>query len=117
VAGSEALAIELERIGAGAHELTEIRLLNALRAGSVEVRPDEADDMERLLGAFGSSPAARLGLAESATSDELRAAVHEQLARWQRRAESPLASREVADAARELVRTCSGIYMALPEQQ
>jgi hypothetical protein len=117
IEGSDALAIELERISAGAHELTEIRLLNALRAGSVDVKPDEAEAMERLLGASGNSAAARLGLAESATAGELRAAVLEQLARWQRRAESPVASREVADAARELVRTCSGIFMALPEQQ
>ena len=39
----------------------------------------------------------------------------EELTRWQRRAENPLSSREVADAARELVRTCSGIYVQLQE--
>ena len=113
VAGSDTVAVEVERISAGAHELTEIRLLNALRAGSVDVKPEEADAMERLLGARGTSIPARLGLADSATADEQRAAMLEELARWQRRAENPLSSREVADAARELVRTCSGIYVQL----
>ena len=40
-------------------------------------------------------------------------AMLEELSRWQRRAENPLSSREVADAARELVRTCSGIFVQL----
>jgi hypothetical protein len=113
VAGGEALGGELERITAGAHQFTEIRILNALRAGSIDVKPDEAVAMERLLGAQGTSIPARLGLPESATVDEQRAAMLEQLATWQRRAENPLSSREVADAASEVVRTCSGIYVQL----
>ncbi len=113
VPGADQLAGELERISAGAHELTEIRLLNALRAGSIDVKADEAEAMERLLGATGSSIPARLGLAESASPDQQRAAMLAELSRWQRRAENPLSSREVADAARELVRTCSGIFVQL----
>jgi hypothetical protein len=113
IAGADALAGELERIGAGAHELTEIRLLNALRAGSIDVKAEESEAMERLLGANGSSIPARLGLPESASADQQRAAMLEELSRWQRRAENPLSSREVADAARELVRTCSGIFVQL----
>lgn len=116
VAAGESLRGELERITAGAHQFTEIRILNALRAGSIDVGPDEAADMERLLGASGTSIPARLGLPETATVDEQRAAMLEQLARWQRRAENPLSSREVADAASELVRTCSGIYVQLQQQ-
>ena len=115
VAGGEAIAGELERVSSAAHELTEIRLLNALRAGSIDVKPDEAEAMERLLGAHGTSIPARLGLPDSATVDDQRAAMLEALGRWQRRAENPLSSREVADAARELVRTCSGIYVRLWE--
>ena len=117
VAGADVLGGELERITAAAHQFTEIRILNALRAGSIDVKPDEATDMERLLGAQGTTIPARLGLPESATIDEQRAAMLEQLARWQRRAENPLSSREVADAASELVRTCSGIYVQLQPAQ
>lgn len=112
-AGGEALAAEVERVVAGAHELAEIRLLNALRAGAVDVGPDEAATMERVLGALGTTPAARLGLPEGTPRDELRAALDAELGRWQRRAENPMSSREVADAARDLVRSLSGIYVEL----
>lgn len=113
VADGASLAAELERIAAGAHELTEIRLLNALRSGSVDVDAVEAAAMERLLGAEGASIPERLGLPPTATADEQRTAMLAELSRWQRRAENPLSSREVADAARELVRTCSGIFVEL----
>jgi hypothetical protein len=76
------------------------------------VKPEDLDLMERLLGTTGAAPAARLGLGGGATDDDVRAAAAEMLARWQRRAESPMASREVADAARVLVRTCEGILAA-----
>ena len=109
----DALAAEVERVVAGAHELAEIRLLNALRAGAVDVNAEETALMERLLGANGSSAAARLGLPEGASTEELQAALTEELTRWQRRAENPLSSRDVADAARDIVRTLSGIYVDL----
>ncbi len=108
-----ALSSEVERVVAGAHELTEIRLLNSLRLGAVDVGAEEAEAMERVLGANGSSAAARLGLPEGASAAELHAALDAELARWQRRAENPLSSREVADAARDIVRTLSGIYVTL----
>jgi hypothetical protein len=109
VTGSDVLMNEVERITAGAHEFQEIRLLNALRSGAVSVKPDDLEVMERLLGTTGAAPAARLGLDAGATDDDLKRAAMEALTRWQRRAESPMASRESADAARVLVRTCEGI--------
>ena len=57
----DVLASELERITAAAHEFAEIRLLNALRAGGVKVKPAEAGEMERLLGAEGTALHVRLG--------------------------------------------------------
>jgi hypothetical protein len=107
------LASDIERIVAGAHELAEIRLLNALRAGAVDVAADESAAMERVLGAAGTSPAARLGLPDGAGVPELRDALESELARWQRRAENPMSSREVTDAARDVVRSLSGVYMEL----
>jgi hypothetical protein len=50
-----------------------------------------------------------------APPDQLRAALDAELARWQRRAENPLSSREVADAARDLVRSLSAIYVSLQQ--
>ncbi|HEX6312687.1 MAG TPA: dynamin family protein [Acidimicrobiia bacterium] len=109
VAGSDSLMNEIERITAGAHEFQEIRLLNALRSGAVSVKPEELEVMEQLLGTAGASAAARLGLDGNASDDDVRRAAHESLARWQRRAESPMATPQVADAARVLIRTCEGI--------
>jgi GTPase SAR1 family protein len=106
------VAGDLERIMAGAHEFAELRLLHALRVGAVAVKDDERDAMERLLGVAGTSPAARLGLAVDAGADDVRQALGDALGRWRRRAESPISSRAVADAARVLVRTCEGLLMA-----
>ena len=50
------LAREIDRILAGAHEFTELRLLGALRSGAVTLPTRDADDGERLLGDAGASP-------------------------------------------------------------
>ena len=107
------LAAEVERILAGAHEFSELRLLSTLRAGAVKLPPDALEEAERLLGGDGGSAAARLGLAPGAGPDELRAAALDAVSRWQRRAESPMSSRAVSDAARLVVRSCEGILAGL----
>ena len=99
----------VEQLSAGAHELAELRLLALLRSGVVDAKPDDLSAMERLVGGDGAAVTARLGLPDDADADAVRAAAAEQLARWQRRAESPMASREEADAARLLVRTCEAM--------
>ena len=107
--GSDALLAEVEQISAGAHELAELRLLALLRSGAVDAKPDDLDAMERLVGGSGAAVTARLGLPVDADADAVRSAAVDSLARWQKRAESPMASREVADASRLLVRTCEAI--------
>ncbi|HMG39890.1 MAG TPA: dynamin family protein [Acidimicrobiales bacterium] len=111
--GSDLLASELERITSGAHEFAEIRLLNALRAGGVKVKAQEAAEMERVLGAEGGALHTRMDLSPEADVSELRRALQNAIGRWQRRAESPMSSREVADAARVLIRTCEGLLVNL----
>ena len=111
--GSEPLASDVERILAGAHEFTELRLLNALRSGAVSLGKEILDEAERLLGATGTAPAARLALDPDAPVEELRAAALAALERWQRRAESPLATRPVADACRVIARSCEGLLATL----
>ncbi|MCB1013868.1 MAG: GTP-binding protein, partial [Acidimicrobiales bacterium] len=107
------LAFALERVQAGAHEFTELRLFNAFRSGAVSFRPEEEDEVDRLLGAHGTSPAARLGLDDDAGPDALRTALFDTIARWRQRAESPMTSRDVADAAGVLVRSCEGMLQLL----
>jgi dynamin family protein len=111
IAGSDALATELERITAGAHEFAEIRLLNALRAGGLSVPGDDDVAMERLLGAEGSAVHTRLGLDPEAPPGEVRRTLQDTIARWQQRAESPMSSRELSSAARVLIRTCEGLLV------
>lgn len=112
--GAAALAAEVERVIAGAHEFAELRLLSDLRTRVVRAPADVASEAERLLGGDGSSPARRLGLPEGTDPEELRAAALDALNRWRRRAESPLTSRALAHAARVVVRSCEGILARLP---
>ena len=111
--GGRELAYELERIRAGAHVFAQIQLFAAFRAGAVDFRPDEQSEVERLLGAQGFAPTARLGLATDASEDDLRAALHDTVRRWQLRAESPLSTREQSDAARTLSQVCEGILAGM----
>lgn len=110
--GGAELAAAVERVQAGAHEFAEIRLLNALRLGAIPARPEEAADLERLLGADGAEATARLGLDPDAAPAELRSRLGEELNRWQRRAENPLSTPELQDACRVAMRTCEGLAAA-----
>jgi hypothetical protein len=116
VPGSDELLAAVERITAGAHELEELRVLNQLRAGAIEMKPDDLADAERLLGGAGPSATVRLGLTDSATKAEIGDAATAQLSRWQRRAESPLATRDAAETARLVVRSCETILAELAEE-
>jgi hypothetical protein len=114
VAGAAPIAAQVERILAGAHEFAELRLLAVLRTTALSLTPEEIAEAERLLGAAGTSPAARLGLdldpdAGPPEPAELRAAALTALTHWQRRAENPLTPRPTADACRTLTRTCEGL--------
>jgi hypothetical protein len=108
-----ALAREIDRILSGAHEFTELRLLGALRSGTVTLPKRDADDGERLLGDAGASAAARLGLAPDASAPELTEAAYAALERWQRHTVNPMLGRATADACRAVVRSCEGILAGL----
>jgi hypothetical protein len=107
------LAAEVERILAGAHEFRELRLLAELRAPHVVLPPDARSDAERLLGGHGATTPNRLGLEPETDPAQLREAVVAALARWQRRAESPLSDRAASDRARVIVRSCEGMLARL----
>lgn len=111
------LAGEVERILAGAHEFRELRLLAELRAPDVALPPDVRSDAERLLGGHGAATPSRLGLESDADPAQLREAVIAALARWQRRAESPLSDRAASDRARVVVRSCEGMLARLSQEQ
>jgi hypothetical protein len=109
------LAAEVERIGSGAHEFVELRLLSALRCGEVELPDAESESAQRLLGGQGVAPAQRLALPAKATDAAVRMAALRELDRWRRRAEDPFADRPAVRAYRAVARTCEGLVAALPE--
>jgi hypothetical protein len=107
------LAAEVERIGSGAHEFVELRLLSALRSGDVELPEAESEAAQRLLGGLGVSPAQRLALPANASDHTVRATALEELDAWRRRAEDPFADRPAVRAYRAVTRTCEGLVAAL----
>jgi hypothetical protein len=102
------LAADLERISSSAHEFNELRLLNSIRSGALSAKPDDIAAMERLLGTNGTAVPDRLGI-HSTDPTAIITAAQRELGKWQRKAESPLASADVATAARVLMRTCEGM--------
>jgi predicted GTPase len=103
-----AIASDLEKISANAHEFNELRLLNSIRSGALVAKAVDVASMERLLGTDGTAVANRLDIANAEPATVI-AAAHQALTKWQRKAESPLSSPDLATAARVLVRTCEGI--------
>jgi hypothetical protein len=99
----------VERLRAGAHELTELRLLTELRMGAVTAPPAQLAAMERLLGGQGDSITDRLGLAEDSPVATVNAAIAGLHAHWRRVAQNPLHDPSLGRAARVLQRTCEGL--------
>ncbi|QJY44906.1 ATP-binding protein [Pseudonocardia broussonetiae] len=100
------LRYELDRLRSGAHELAEVDLAATIRAGDLSLPEEVRRSAERLLGAGGAAPRARLGLAEGADAHEVRVAATAELARWQWWAAHPASTGGVRDAAQVVVRTC-----------
>jgi len=107
------LSAAVEEIRASAHEFVEVRLLHLLRSGRLPGRPEQLQEMERLLGGMGASAAERLGMPPDTVPAVLMAEAQESLTRWVRVAEHPLSSREVRTAARAAARSCEGIVATL----
>ena len=108
----EELAVDLERVLAGAHEFAELRLMNAIRSGQVDFG-ESTPEAEQILGANGGELRSRLGLRPAADDTEVKSAAVELISTWQRRGENPLATKSTADAARVIVRSLEGLLAAV----
>ena len=111
VPGSDGLRLRQEEVAASTHDLAELRLLNDLRTGDLVVGDERRVRMEVLLGVRGGSPRARLGLDASSDTEQVRAALLEQLGEGLPLAESPVATQAVRRAAGVLRRTCEGLFV------
>jgi hypothetical protein len=109
----DGLAESLEELAAGAHELTELRMLNALRLGVIPLNDEPLAEAEALLERSGQAPAARIGLPPDTDNAEVRRQLLAALERWQRRAENPLSKQAVVDACRVIIRTYEGMLADL----
>jgi hypothetical protein len=113
VPGGERLQAQVEAVLAGAHELTELRLLNDVRTGVVDLGSEAiTDEAESLLGLGGSDLRSRLQLPPDAPDEALRPAIVAALRRWQRREGSPVADAATRRAAAVLRRSCEGLLAA-----
>jgi hypothetical protein len=110
------LEASAEEVSASAHEFVEVRLLDQLRSGTLEVPARLEEPMDRLLGGSGHGVAARLGRPPGTPVAELRETATAMLATWHQVAESPLSSRALQLAARGAVRTLEGVLVALDAQ-
>ncbi|RLK61222.1 hypothetical protein [Actinokineospora cianjurensis] len=93
------LSAEVERVLASAHEPRELRLLAAIDAGRVSFG-DRDEEARHLLGARGTSPAARLAV----SGDPFRAHL-----RWQALTESPDHTHAEQRAAATVARSCEAL--------
>jgi signal transduction histidine kinase len=101
---------DVERVrAAGAQELAEAELADALRTGRLVLPAAHREAASRLLGRDGVSPHARLGLEGGAESSEVATAAHEQRARWQRLAGHLPEQRPVREAAEVLAASCESL--------
>jgi hypothetical protein len=111
-AGSGRLRRTAEEILASAHEFEELRLLNDLRTGAIQMNDDRREQMEMLLGAGGGALRTRLGLPADAPTEETYRALISELDRWRQVRESPFSDRQMQRAAVILRRTCEGMLVA-----
>jgi hypothetical protein len=104
---------ELERLQLASHDLEELSLLTRSRGSEAELPTALRAEGERLLGADGPGAAARLGLPEDSSPDDLRAAALRALERWRDQAADPLARRATRDAVAVVVHSCEAILAEL----
>jgi energy-coupling factor transporter ATP-binding protein EcfA2 len=103
----------LERLRLATPDLAELDLLARSRAAGSPLPEELRAEGERLLGAQGTDPAARLGLPAGTPDDGLRQPALDALTRWRDAAGDPLAGRAAADAAEVVVRACEALLAGL----
>lgn len=109
IPGSRRVALAAERLRLGIHDVAELRVLDDLRLESLPVPGETRGRMERVLGDRGADVRSRLGLPADVPTEEVRRAVLDEHAHWQRLAADLLTPPELQRAAAVLQRTCEGM--------
>lgn len=108
---ARALDAELERIETRAHELAELRLLEAVLSGELILPPQQRDEVERLVDDTGV--AQRLGLAESSGRAGLMTEAANRAMAWRARSQEPLAPPSERAFYEIAARSYEGIFAEL----
>ncbi|MFG3420845.1 hypothetical protein [Micromonospora sp. NPDC048063] len=95
----------VEAAVAGAHEVAELDLLQALQGRRIRL-PRGYDEALRLLGAYGPDSGSRLGLAGDAGSGQVTQAASRALVFWRNQSMAPDSGPAGRSACALLVRTC-----------
>lgn len=116
--GYQRLLGGVERILASAHDLRELRLLARLRDHRLDLPAELTAEAGRLVGAHGTTPAARLGIDRLGPDGQPERGEawrlgSDALTRWQDRAEDPLLTPDQRRAATVVVRSCEALLAAL----
>ncbi|MFE0589317.1 hypothetical protein [Micromonospora echinospora] len=104
----------VEAAVAGAHEIPELDLLQALQGGRIRL-PRGHDEAVRLLGAYGPDSRSRLGLAGDADSEEVTRAARRALTFWRSQTMVPDSGPAGRSACALLVRTCERLLTDGPD--
>ena len=115
VPGTDQLWRDLERLRLSSDDVVELALLARSRAADGPLPAGLRAEGERLLGATGLDPAARLGLPADAGRDDLRSAALAALERWRTAGSDPLARRATVDAIDVVTRACEALLADLDE--
>ncbi|MFR9730670.1 hypothetical protein ACL03H_15720 [Saccharopolyspora sp. MS10] len=112
LSGEHPLRWAVDQLATEAHEVTELDLLDEIRAGEIRLREELVEDAARLLGACGPDPRARLGLDAADEDEQVRAAAEDAVLRWRAEAGGPGLVGRNAMTCEVLVRTAEGLLDA-----
>ena len=99
---------ELERIEVTTVEFAQVRGAHLISTGAVQVTPDERTELERIVS--GRSGPAVLGLADGASTDQIKSAAIAGISRWRTRAGDPLADPTTLEICDVAIRTLERTY-------
>lgn len=102
---------DAERIESSAIDLAQLRVAQLVLSGAVDVEPDERSEIERV--AFESTPAAVVGLPETADPTEARAAAEASIGRWRSRAADPLAGPLLVEVCETMARAYEEVFVEI----
>ena len=111
---SRPIALGLDQLYASAHPLAELRALTALRNPRLALDADDRAEAERICGAHGYSPLARMGLDADLDGVDIEPLLVATINRWRRKAEHPLSPVDVRAVSNVIIRSCEELVRDLP---